>query len=279
MTGTAVATIPGGFRLDGDWCCEVQLRELTGEDHAFLVEDAGTLLPAFWTTELLRRCATRAGSGEALAAEQIRSLTVGDREALTLQLRRLTSGDRIHCVLNCPSADCGQKLDLELRVSDLLTGASGRAEEFHEAEVADGDAQWRVRFRLPNGSDQEAAASLARADVNAAVDLLLARTAGEQELPEQVRQQLPQLMAELDPQAEIELQITCQECGEGFKVLFDAAGYFFQELKAGLPLLFHEVHLLAYHYHWSLREILAMGARTRRRYIRLLEEELAGAAS
>src|SRR5262245_16436629 len=283
MTGLAVATVSGRYRVDGAWCSEVQLRELTGEDHAFLIEDAGALLPAQWTTELLRRCSARPGTGEPLSADEVRSLTVGDREALTLQLRWLTSGELIHCVLNCPSPNCREKLDLELNVSDLLINARHRQEECHEAEVTEGGASWLVRFRLPTGTDQEAVAALARADLDAAVEVLLRRlvesvsASGPQaaELPEPVRRHLPQSMAELDPQAEIDLHVTCQACGGMFEVLFDAAGYFFQELKAGLPLLFHEVHLLAYHYHWNLREILGMGARTRRRYLQLLEEELA----
>ena len=149
-------------------------------------------------------------------------------------------------------------------------------------------ASWLVRFRLPTGGDQEAVAGLARTDLGAAVETLLRRSvdgavslegAQEPELPEAVRRQLPGLMSELDPQAEIHLQVTCQACGGTFDVLFDAAGYFFQELKAGMRHLLHEVHLLAYHYHWSLKEILAMSVGARRRFLRLLEEELSAGAT
>jgi len=38
--------------------------------------------------------------------------------------------------------------------------------------------------------------------------------------------------------------------------------------------LYREVHLLAYHYHWSATEILRMSAEKRRKFLRLLEEEL-----
>lgn len=274
--------------MQGVLCREVYLRELTGEDQAFLVEEAGALPPARWTTELLRRCATRADNGEPLTEDMVRSLTVGDREALILQLRRLTSGDRLQCVLNCPSPDCGEKLDLELRVADLLVPASDARRDCYEARVEDADTSWRVRFRLPTGRDQEAIAPLARIDLGAAVETLLRRSldwvvsaegARVGELPEPVRRQLPKLMSELDPQAEISLHVNCGPCGHTFDVLFDAAAYFFQELKAGMRHLFHEVHLLAYHYHWSLREILGMSARARRRYLQLLEEELGAGAN
>ena len=282
----SVATLPVGFRDDKEWRRKVGLRELTGEDHRFLVEEAGQLLPAQWTTEVLRRCAIRPDTGMPLTDESVRSLTVGDREALLLQLRRLTSGDRLPCIVSCPSPECGEKLDLELRVTDLLVPACDARRESYEMELAQGERTCRVQFRLPTGLDQEAVAGLARSDLSAAVEMLLQRSlifaegATVSELPETARRQLTERMLELDPQAEINLRVTCQCCGGAFEVIFDAAGYFFQELKAEMGQLFHEVHVLAYHYHWSLKEILGMSAHGRRRYLRLLEEELgAGAES
>lgn len=41
-----------------------------------------------------------------------------------------------------------------------------------------------------------------------------------------------------------------------------------------LAHLYHEVHQLAWHYHWSEREILAMSRAKRRRYLALLSREL-----
>src|SRR5262249_11216192 len=141
------------------------------------------------------------------------------------------------------------------------------AREHHEVWVRDGDAAYRVRFRLPTGFDQEAAAALARTDLGAAVDLLLRRCVASvvatdgapiEEFPAALRDQLPAMMAELDSQAEINLRITCAACGGAFAAVFDTANYLFQELQAGMRHLDHEVHLLAYHYHWSPSEILGM---------------------
>jgi hypothetical protein len=277
------ATLSGGFRVNGTLCREVCLHDLTGEEQAYLIEEAGNLLPACWTTEVLHRCACRTDNGEPLTEDWLRSLTVGDREALILQLRRLISGDRLQCVLECPAPDCGAKLDLELRVTDLLIPSRAAQPDVHEVSVTEGSTSWRVRFRLPTGGDQEAIAELARENLGAAVAALLHRLVhavvsedGSElyELPEAVRRQLPQLMSEFDPQAETNLLVTCYACGNSFDVLFDAATYFFQELQAGMCLLFHEVHLLAYHYHWSLRDILGMRTGLRRRFLQLLEDEL-----
>jgi hypothetical protein len=280
------ATLSRGFPLNGTWCREVLLRELTGEEQADLIEKCGQLLPALWTTTVLHRSACRNGSGEPLTEDWLRALTVGEREALILQLRRLTSGDRMQCVLECPAPDCGAKLDLELSVSDLLESPRTAQPEEHEAVLRDGASSWRVRFRLPTGADQEAVAALACDDVDAAVDVLLRRVVSTvvdedgsevRDLPAILCRQLAKVMSELDPQAETNLHVTCSACGNTVDVLFDAASYFFQELQSSLGLMFHEVHLLAYHYHWSLKDILDMSSGSRRRFLQLLEEELTGA--
>src|SRR5439155_18462964 len=169
--------------------------------------------------------------------------------------------------------------------TDLLQSAPHIEVDAHDVQLKDGDATCSVRFRLVTGQDQEAVVELARNDQQAAADVLLRRcvegtvgtgtTIGE--LPPAMTEQLGELMSELDPQAEVRLSVTCSACGRVFDALFDVASYLFHELQAGMRNLLHEVHLLAYHYHWSQAEILGMSARTRRRFLRLLEAELAGA--
>jgi len=263
----------------------VHLRELTGEDQSFLMDEGIKLLPAGWVTEILTRCVTSLGDGLQVTRDAIRSLTAGEREAALLQLRRLLFDNRLPCVLTCPSPGCGEKLDLELNINDLLVSPSNQSSRWHELTIGGDDgATYTVRFRLPDGSDQEAAARLAQTDVDAAADLLLRRCVEsivpsngltEDVIPKTVADQISARMAELDPQAEILLQITCAACGHAFGAILDAASFVRQELEAGARHLYREVHLLAYHYHWSLSEILGMSGRTRRRYLDLLEEELA----
>lgn len=200
-----------------------------------------------------------------------------------LQLRRLTLGERISCVLECPESSCREKMDLDLNVSDLLLPPHPHQKETHETVVADEEERYRVGFRLPNGADQESAAALACEDIQAAVNLVLQRCVekvtrdGEDEqpldaLPLVVSESLPQVMAELDPQAEILLNLTCPTCGASFVVPFDTADYFCRELSARGGDLYREVHLLAYHYHWSESEIMAMTRRKRSIYLGLLSE-------
>jgi hypothetical protein len=87
-------------------------------------------------------------------------------------------------------------------------------------------------------------------------------------------EQLSVRMAELDPQAEITLFLTCPVCEAPFSAIFDTASYVMQEVAGAMRHLYREVHLLAYHYHWSAKEIIGMSSGTRERFLRLLEEEL-----
>ena len=285
MSHTATITLPGGVWLDGMCHREAGLRPFTGGDEAFLLETGESLLPAQRTTALLARCLTRLGALNSVTTETVWSLAVGDREALLLHLRRLTLGDRLQCVLSCPRPDCDEKMDLELKVSDLLLPPYPHAQERYEATVRENGTAYGVRFRLPTGADQEAAASLAPSDPQAAADLVLRRCVervtaeGEngqpiKDWPPAVARQIPAIMAELDPQAELVLNLNCPVCGHAFSTLLDTAAFFFQELAGRVRHLYREVHLLAFYYHWSEAEIMGMTARKRHRYLDLLAEAL-----
>ena len=154
--------------------------------------------------------------------------------------------------------------------------------------IADNGTTYRVRFRLPTGADQEAAVSVILDDPADAAAFLLQRCVervvvenGDDRpamaLPSSVARALSQQMADLDPQAELLLNLTCPSCGTASSVPFDAADYFFKELSGRQQDLYREVHLLAFHYHWGEAEIMAMTGAKRRLYLGLLSETLNGA--
>ena len=147
MTGSIEVALAGGVWVSGACHRDVELRPLTGADQLALMEDAASLPPAQWTTEALMRCLTRISSGERVTREAVRSLTVGDREALLLHLRRLTTGDRLPCVVTCPSAGCEHALEFELSVTDLLLPPAGAAGSRHALAIA--EAGRRLRRPLP----------------------------------------------------------------------------------------------------------------------------------
>ena len=98
-------------------------------------------------------------------------------------------------------------------------------------------------------------------------------------LAPEVRVAIGAAMAEHDPQAELELDLICPVCGAQFSAVFDTATFFLQELDQRSARLLRDVHTLAWHYHWSEREILRMAPQRRAQYLDLVAGTRAGATS
>jgi hypothetical protein len=282
MDATEV-NLPAGFAAGGQWCRTAWLHPLTGYDEEFLLCEGKLLSVAARVTHLLTRCLRRLGPLEPVDMAIVRRLTVGDREALLLQLRRLALGDRMACLLACPN--CEKKMELDMQISELLLAPYAHANPTYETEILCQGHGYRVLFRLPTGEDQEAVAALATGSVESASEALLRRciakvTSGDgqptDEIPSAVLNELPQKMAELDPQAEVLLKLGCPECHAQFVVPFDSADYICREMSASEREFYREIHTLSFHYHWDEDAILSMNLRKRRIYLDLLTDELSG---
>lgn len=278
MRGSVTVALPNGFAADGAHSREATLRGLTAEEELTLVEECDALPAAVWTTEVLARCVTRLGSLAKPDRSALRALTVGDRDALLLHLHEISFGEAIRCEARCPAQECIEKLELTLPVKDLLLPAYPHAAREHELRFTDESGTWaQVCFRLPTGEDHEAAAAIAHTDLALAVSTLLQRCVLSVEpaaLTDAVVNALSERMAELDPQAELLLNAKCPACGHAFRARFDIATFLRQRLEEHTQALYRDVHLLAFHYHWSERDIVAMSSRARQRYLRLLATEL-----
>jgi hypothetical protein len=271
MSAAFAVTLPHGLIREGSRRTAVLLRPPTGSDEAFLAERRG------WTraelvTELLARCVLDL-DGETVGRDEVRALTVGDREALLLHLRAAAHGERISCTVDCGA--CGERMDLDVSVADALVPAYADAPALHATRVG----EYTVRFRLPTGADQEEAARAT--DPVAGGRLLVERCVADLRrrgrpvpggVPEPVVEALPVAMAELDPQAETLVALRCPECDAPLEALLDAATVLLAELAGSSERLTLEVHALALHYHWSEHDILQLELPRRRRYLELLAE-------
>jgi hypothetical protein len=284
-------TLPQGLPAEaGGWQRTARVRGVVEGDEGLVSELSGYGSPLERATALLARCVTRVGGCGSPGAEMIDSLSLGDREALLLHLRRLTFGERIACLLECPS--CEQKMELELAVADLLLPPGPETRVCQEETFSVDGQALQVVFRLPRATDFAAALRAAEGDAAAAVRALIlacvekvqqhssardsAREAPAlpaQDWPEGLALQLSDRMEELDPQAEIMLRLVCPFCEHGFSTSFDTTNYLIQELLQWQHGLYGEVHQLARAYHWSEAEILNMPARKRRKYLDLLSAE------
>lgn len=282
---TCEVTLPAGLFRDGHRQRTAALRPLLGHDERFLAERAGALSPAARTTAVLTRCLERLGDRSPVDEDAVRALTVGDRAALLLLLRRLTHGERLSLVLRCPNEACREAMDLDLAVADLLQPPYADAAAEHAVSVEDGGEVFLVCFRLPAGADQEAVATLALGDVERAARELLRRCVLRIEdengheldagaLPTGVVERIEQAMAQRDPQADLTLSLTCPACGASWLAPFDAGDVVARELHERQADLLREVHTLALHYHWSEAEILGLTCRRRRQYLDLIAESV-----
>lgn len=258
--------MPGGLVLDdGRRLGRAELRPLSGREEEWLTQHAG-MPSAHLATKLLSACFVRL-ENLAVNSEIVSKLLVGDRDYLILQLRRMTLGDRFAAVFSCPA--CKRAMDVEFLAQDILIEPRPQ-----NGATYTWQGERAVRYRLPNGADQEAVADLSPGE---AVEVLLARCViddGGTPLSVEERDALIADMEVRAPQIDLELDLSCPECGHSFTTPFDCTSFFFSEIRALSRHLMREVHYLALHYHWSESEILNLQRDRRRGYLALLNETL-----
>jgi hypothetical protein len=283
-----ICVLPAGLVVDGVRHREAELRGLSGREEELL---AAAVPGAAAVTAVLARCLSRIGAVEPVDAALVRGLLVADRQVLLLRLREATFGELVRGSVPCPWPDCGTRVAVSFSTGDVpVVEAAEPGPVFHrtlsaEAMPGRGEHEREVSFRLPVGADQEAlGATAARSEAEALTGLLAAclLTVGGvavdaelvADLSPRARSEIEEYMASLAPRVELVMDARCTACGRGFEVPFDLQAFFFGELTVTADMLRREVHHLAFHYHWSEREILEMGRERRRGYLDVLADEL-----
>ena len=88
--------------------------------------------------------------------------------------------------------------------------------------------------------------------------------------PPNVATAIARCLGELDPQAEVLLDMVCPDCGTQWQALFDIASFLWTELDAWAHRTFIEVHRLAWTYGWREADILALSPLRRQRYLQMI---------
>jgi len=288
-----VGLLPGGYvDRDGVAHREVEVVPLSGREEELLA--GRSTVSAALVTAVLERCTRRIGAISPPGREVVRGLLVADRQYLLLKLREATFGDQVQGTVRCAWPDCGAKVDIEFSIRDIPIRESEQKGPVYEMDLSP-EAAWqdeqgalhrRLSFRLPNGADQESVGPLLAVNESEALTELLARcilsigswrnlTASQiAELSPLARLEIEKCMEQTAPAVELSMEVGCPECGRRFTVPFDLQDFFFGELRTSHDLLYREVHYLAYHYHWSEREIMEMPRDKRRSYIAILADEI-----
>ena len=201
--------------------------------------------------------------------EVLANLSIGQRDGSLLQLRESTFGPKIEGVTNCP--ECKKQLELTFNIADIRVNSEIGPDETLSLNVDD----YELRFRLPNSMDMEALA-VGNELINNRL-LLLERCLLDiqsedkeksvDQLPEQVIEKVVEKMAGADPQANVQLALSCSSCGHQWSLAFDIVSFFWNEIKAWAHRILREVHILASAYGWKETDILTMSPMRRHIYL------------
>jgi hypothetical protein len=199
-------------------------------------------------------------------------LSIGQRDAHLLSIREWLFGPTLVSLVNCPN--CGDRLELNFNVADIRVPLEGQPPASMSLSVAG----YEVRFRHPNSLDLSAVTR--NQDVEGGRRLLLERcllcaelydeAKTVDELPAEVIDSVVEEMARADPQADVQLALSCPQCGHGWRAAFDILSFFWSELNVWATRILREVHTLASAYGWREADILAMSPWRRQMYLEMV---------
>jgi hypothetical protein len=204
--------------------------------------------------------------------DSLATLSIGRRDAGLLTLREWTFGPRLASLATCPA--CGQQLELTFNIDDVRVSQAPEP----AAESTMTVAGYELQFRPPNSLDVAAAVDGPESGDKRRMlferCLLAARCQGEpatpSELPSDVVDAVVERMAQMDPQADVGLIISCPSCGQRWRAVFDIVSFFWSEIDAWARRVLREIHVLASAYGWDERAILALSPWRRQLYLEMV---------
>jgi hypothetical protein len=222
---------------------------------------------------LLQRSLTLLAAACGEPPEVVARLSIGQRDARLLTLREWTFGPQLAALARCPR--CTERLELNFRVADVRIEAETAAAESWLLSVTG----YELRCRAPNSLDLTAIAD--QRDPVAARQRLLERCLSDltrdgapvaiEQLPAEVVNTAVEHIAQADPQANVQLALTCPQCEYQWQAGFDIGSFLWSELHAWAQRILMEVHTLASAYGWHERDILMMSPWRRQFYLNCIE--------
>ncbi len=272
--------LPGGY-WDGSNCLRnYSFRELTGQLEIDLVdavaESGGKSgsVPAVVTYVLL--AALDNIDGAKPNREIVHNLSVVDRQYLMRKLAVILGYDSSWFSKQC--SNCTEKFDFQITYSDLPVIPAKDGYPFVTVATRFGEQI----FRVPTGADQESVLNI-RSDADAERILLkrchFAGAGFEKTDFENIAfqkndiEKIGAALEQVSPGIITNINAGCPGCGEQHLIRLDP--YFLLQKNIGEDL-FNDIHVMAKHYHWNEREILALSRKRRQIYLDLIEQDSIG---
>jgi len=191
---------------------------------------------------------------------------IGERDGSLLSLREELFGTSLDSVADCPK--CGKQIELSFNANDIRLATPTLQHGDDESGLLVEAAGYKVRFRLPNSADL-----LKAPDREALLNRCISAVFHQGEivdsmtLPNDVIGPLIEQMQKSDPQADLQIALTCPYCSNAWSIPVDILSYLWSELEDWARRLFLEVHTLASAYGWKESDIVAMSPQRRRFYL------------
>ncbi len=202
--------------------------------------------------------------------------SIGQRDAHLLQLREWMFGSRLTNTAECPQ--CNERVEWENRVGDIriqLAQSTPYPAEFN-LDLAD----YSLCFRLPTSRDIGAVMNAPGSDSRPRhlleLCIVSARHMGEKcdldHIPEDVLAGVESRIEELDPQADIRIDLTCPQCTHRWEVMFDIASFLWAEINQWAEQTLQTVHKLASAHGWAEQDILSLSPIRRQLYLGMVNQ-------
>ena len=221
------------------------LREMTGRDEEAISKNDLKQNSAKLVSVLLERCVTRIGSltrksvGSDKWREIIKDLYAGDQDFMLIKLRELSIGSEIEVSHICPYCKANLKTLLDVSELEINPFKGSRLIAFdlpRGFKDKKGVVHKTGTMRLPKGIDREYLIPLAKKNLALANTLMLTRictfddglTVTEdvmRDLAVRDREYLQKLLQENLFGIDLEVDVTCTECGETFKGNLNAVNF------------------------------------------------------
>jgi hypothetical protein len=261
--------LPGGLLQDGRLRRDFRFRTVTGELERLFSESGHHCRSLPEQISVVLEAGLDEVAGMPADASLVRSLSAGDRLFLILQLETLVYPEPRWVTAKC--SGCGELIQFLVAPGDFPVVEAGPGYPSMPVCLHIGD----LDLRVPTGADEEAVAQ--EGDEQRGLQLLLSRVlsreGGEVDISLLTQDDLDQINRLLDnasPHVGTAAQVACPHCGEHQEIAIDPCDW----LAAEGDALDRDIHTLAFHYHWSEREILQLPRRRRERYLELIDRDL-----
>jgi hypothetical protein len=197
------------------------------------------------------------------------AMSLGQRDTRLLRLREWAFGQQITAFCIC--RNCGQQLDLSFHVSHLYHEESG------PAQIPLSIGGYELLLRPLNSLDLMACRNTDEPEISRAMfaRCLISASSGKtgipaDQVPDNIADNAMEQVTGANPQADLEIVVSCDACHSTARENFDIISFFWSEIDSWARRILREVHLLASAYGWKESDVLSLGPLRRQFYLEMV---------